>query len=216
MKIHDKYLRSIMNSKLFKGCESSDVLSMLSKKGVSFISFKAGEYIMRAQSDQHLFGILLKGNAVVERKSEDGLMHMSRLSPCDLFGAASVFSDETRYVVDIRCISDCRVISITEDQLVEWFQENAAVMKNYLRYLNNRIRFLNRRLDALSKNNVSSKLMSHFITEATDGVYLVNSYTELSEMLCLSRATMYRALDSLCVEGKIARDGKKIILLEEK
>ena len=58
--------------------------------------------------------------------------------------------------------------------------------------------------------------MSHFITEATDGVYLVNSYTELSEMLCLSRATMYRALDSLCVEGKIARDGKKIILLEEK
>ena len=36
-----------MNSKLFKGCESSDVLSMLSKKGVSFISFKAGEYIMQ-------------------------------------------------------------------------------------------------------------------------------------------------------------------------
>lgn len=204
-----------MKSKLFNGCESSDILAMLSKEGVSFVSYKAGEYIMRAQSNQHLFGILLKGNAVVERKSEDGLMHMSRLSSCDLFGAASVFSDETYYVVDIRCISDCKVISITEDQLIEWFQENASVMKNYLRYLNSRIRFLNHRLDALSKNNVSSKLMSHFITESKNGVYLVNSYTELSEMLCLSRATMYRALDSLCEEGKIARDGKKITLLEE-
>ena len=204
-----------MKSKLFNGCESSDILAMLSKEGVSFVSYKAGEYIMRAQSNQHLFGILLKGNAVVERKSEDGLMHMSRLSSCDLFGAASVFSDETYYVVDIRCISDCKVISITEDQLIEWFQENASVMKNYLRYLNSRIRFLNHRLDALSKNNVSSKLMSHFITESKNGVYLVNSYTELSEMPCLSRATMYRALDSLCEEGKIARDGKKITLLEE-
>ena len=54
-----------------------------------------------------------------------------------------------------------------------------------------------------------------FGPEAKKGVYTVKNYTKLSEMLCLSRATLYRALDALESSGKIKREGKQIILLEE-
>lgn len=214
MQISERNLKQIMACNLFDGCSHDEVLKMVSMDGIRIKSWKAGECILRADSENHFVGIIIKGSAAVERKSEDGLMHMSRLKCGDLFGAVSIFSDEKSYVVDIRCLCDCRILCVNEEQIIEWFQANAILLRNYLRYLNNRIRFLNRRLDALSKNTVASKLMCHFISESKNGIYEVKSYTELSEMLCLSRATMYRALDQLCDEGKILREGKRILILE--
>ena len=140
---------------------------------------------------------------------------MSRLKQNDLFGAASLFCSDAAYVVDIRCVEPCRILFLQEDELMDLFQSDPCVLRNYLCYLNGRIRFLNQRLDALSKNTVPDKLMSAFVSEATDGTVEVRSYTELAKSLCLSRATLYRALDTLCAEGKILRDGKNIIILEE-
>ena len=57
--------------------------------------------------------------------------------------------------------------------------------------------------------------MTFFLAESADGIVQIKSYTELAEALCLSRATLYRALDSLYADGKILREGKKIILLED-
>ena len=54
-----------------------------------------------------------------------------------------------------------------------------------------------------------------FASESKEGVYYVKNYKKLSEMLCLSRATLYRALDALESSGKIKREGKQITILEE-
>ena len=88
-------------------------------------------------------------------------------------------------------------------------------MKNYLSYLNGRIRFLNKRLDAFSKNTVALRIMTFLTEESVGNVYTVKSYTKLSEALCVSRATLYRALDVLENEHKIKRNGKEIQLTED-
>ena len=197
-------LKRIVSCALFRNISLEEIERLLSESDVSVLTFDAGSYLMRRASTHHRLGILLKGQAVVERKTDGGLMHMSRLRESDLFGAASVFCEDETYVVDIRCVTPCRVVF--------W---NESVLKNYLRYLTTRIRFLNRRLDALSKNSVPGKLMSYFSSESQEGVLTVKSYTELADTRCLSRATLYRAVDTLCAEGRILRDGKKIILMEE-
>ncbi|MDO4853024.1 MAG: Crp/Fnr family transcriptional regulator [Clostridia bacterium] len=211
----EKYLPQLLRSPLFCGCEKESITDWLSREKLHPISFRSGEYLMRRDSDRHMLGILLRGSAAVERKLPDGQMHMSRLIESDLFGAASIFCPQQEYVVDIRCLTDCKALFLTEEELLGWMQENPVLLKNYLCYLNSRIRFLNQRLDALSKSTVPSKLMTFFVNASKDGVYAVKSYTELANTLCLSRATLYRALDSLAGEGKILREGKKIILLEE-
>ncbi len=208
-------LKRIVSCALFRNISLEEIERLLSESDVSVLTFDAGSYLMRRASTHHRLGILLKGQAVVERKTDGGLMHMSRLRESDLFGAASVFCEDETYVVDIRCVTPCRVVFWNEAAILRWCQQNESVLKNYLRYLTTRIRFLNRRLDALSKNSVPGKLMSYFSSESQEGVLTVKSYTELADTLCLSRATLYRALDTLCAEGRILRDGKKIILLEE-
>ena len=142
-------------------------------------------------------------------------MHMSTLKRNDIFGAASLCGKDAAFVTDIRCNEKTRVLIIPEDEMLDLLSENRIVLKNYLCYLNGRIRFLNKRLDALSKNTVAARLMTFFTAEATDRVCTVKSYTKLAESLCVSRATLYRALDTLEEEHKIRRSGKAIQLMEE-
>jgi CRP-like cAMP-binding protein len=106
-------------------------------------------------------------------------------------------------------------LNIPEAEMLNLLSENRTVLRNYLCYLNGRIRFLNKRLDAFSKNSVAARVMTFFAAEANGRIYTVKSFTKLSESLCVSRATLYRALDTLEEEQKIRRNGKEIELMEE-
>lgn len=210
-----KHLASLRSSVLFEGFTEEEIRDLLNRSDYSVATCKSGELLMQKDSSAHVLGIMIKGSACVKRVQGNGQMHMSRLSEGSVFGAASLFSGESEYVVDIRCAADCRTILIREEQLVRWMQEDSRILNNYLRYLTGRIRFLNQRLDALTETSVSARIMTYLTCAAKDGNLSIKSCQELADALCLSRATLYRALDTLSEEGKILRKGKQIILLEE-
>ncbi len=214
-KLQKRYLVSLKSSDLFSDFSPEEVGELLELSEYSVETHSSGELLMQKDSSEHILGIMLRGTAAVKRIQGTGQMHMSRLSEGDLFGAASLFCEESDYVVDIRCTTDCRTVLISEKQLVKWMQDDPRILKNYLRYLTGRIRFLNQRLDALTETSVCSRIMTYLENIARDGDCCIKNCQELAEALCLSRATLYRALDTLCKEGKIIRKGKQIILMEE-
>ena len=190
------------------------IRAWLNRADVTVQEYPANAYLFRKSETSVRFGIILRGTADVLRKSKDGLMHMSTLRKNDLFGAASLFGGES-YVTDIRCNEPVRVLLINETEFLKLLTDNTVILQNYLCYLNSRIRFLNRRLDAFSKNNVSARLFTYLSGEAVDGVYTIQNLTKLSDTLCISRATLYRALETLESSGQIQRSGKQIIITEE-
>ena len=214
--MNQKDIITCMSSPLFRSCSRQKADSLLSDRAITVRATGKGQYLLHRSSDEHTLGILLKGTVIVERTVKGGRMVMSRLHPGDLFGAVSLFSPKTDYVVDIRCLSECRAILVSEDLLFEWLQRDEIILKNYLSYLNGRIRFLNQRLDALTNPSATMRLLSYLADGAENGTITVHSFTELSEILCISRPSLYRAFDKLCREGKLLREGKKIIILEEK
>ena len=211
----ERYARQLLKTNLFNGVPEKAIRAWLSSAEVSVEEYAVGAYLFRRSDTVYRLGILLRGSADVVRTSGDGKMHMSTLHKNDLFGAASLFGGDAEYVTDIRCNETARVLWIGEAEILRLLSENPTVLLNYLRYLNGRIRFLNKRLDALSKNTVSSRLYSYLSDEAVDRVYTVKNITKLSETLCVSRATLYRALETLESSGQIRRDGKQIIISEE-
>lgn len=212
----ERYTKHLCGTVLFKGETEERIRNWISRADVSICEYEAGEYLFRKSDTNDRIGILLRGSAEVNRVSADGLMHMSTLKRNDLFGAASICGkkDES-YVTDIRCKERTRVLIIPEEEMLDLLSDNRTVLRNYLSYLNGRIRFLNKRLDAFSKNSVAARIMSFFASEAKDRVYTVKSFTKLSESLCVSRATLYRALGTLEDEHKIRRNGKEIELMED-
>ena len=210
-----RYARQLSKSILFEGVDENQIRDLLNRSAEFVEEYEAGEYLFRKNDTHDRLGIILRGSADVSRMSEDGMMYMSTLERNDLYGAASLFGGDMGYVTDIRCNEKTRVLVLGEEEMLSLLSENQTVLRNYLRYLNGRIRFLNRRLDAFSKNTVTAKLQVFFASESKEGVYCVKNYKKLSEMLCLSRATLYRALDALESSGKIKREGKQITILEE-
>lgn len=211
----ERYARQLSATVLFRGVPEDRIRLWLIKAKVSVEEYEAGEYLFRKSDTKDRIGILLRGRADVNRESSDGAMHMSTLKRNDLFGAASICGGGGSFVTNIRCRERTRVLIIPEAEMLELLSENRAVMRNYLCYLNGRIRFLNQRLDAFSKNSVAARVMTFFAAEATGRKYTVQSFTKLSESLCVSRATLYRALDTLEEEHKIRRNGKEIELMED-
>lgn len=210
-----RYARQLQDTILFDGVDFYVIRDWLAQDGAEVVICAADELLFACGEKQHKLGIVLRGYATVERKFADGRMHMSELKKNDLYGAASLFGGDEGFVLNIRAQEDCRVLLISEESLLNLFREQEQVLRNYLRYLNTRIRFLNQRLDAFSKNTVAARVYSLLSMDAVNGVCEVHSFTTLSETLCISRATLYRALDTLSADGRILRDGKKIILLEE-
>lgn len=209
-----RYAKQLSGTVLFCGVPEEKIRTWLFTSDVHVCEYENGEYLFTRTDTAERLGILLRGSAEVIRETGDGRMHMSTLKRNDLFGAASLFGDRS-YVTDIRCKDRARALLIGKDALLALLSENRTVLENYLAYLNSRIRFLNRRLDALSQNTVAGRVYIFLSDEAQNGVVRVGSMTTLSEALCVSRATLYRALDALETSGQIRREGKQIIIAEE-
>ena len=211
----ERYTHQLSGTVLFRGVGEDWLRTWLNHADVKISEYEPGTYLFRKNDTSDRIGIVLRGSADVIRASCDGMMHMSTLKRNDIFGAASLCAKNAAYVTDIRCKERTRVLIIPEEEMLNLLSENRTVLRNYLSYLNSRIRFMNKRLDAFSKSTVAARVLTFCTAEAVDRIYTVNSFTKLSESLCISRATLYRALDTLEEEHKIRRNGKEIQLTEE-
>ena len=210
----ERYARQLTKTVLFTDMTERQVRHLLQTSSAFVKEYPTGAFLFSRTDKTPRLCIILRGSADVARISSDGMMHMSTLRKNDLCGAASLFGGKEAFVTDIRCNEPVRALIIPEQDMLVLLSENQTVLKNYLGYLNERIRFLNKRLDAFSKNTVAARLLTFFVNEADQKVYTVKSFTKLSEALCVSRATLYRALDALETSGQIRRNGKQITITE--
>ncbi|MDO4565222.1 MAG: Crp/Fnr family transcriptional regulator [Clostridia bacterium] len=188
----------------------------LQERKAAVLEFNAGERLHGGGVEYRGLGVLLLGTADVMRRSFQGAMFMSRLKKGDLFGAATILAEEGDFAPEIICKSRCRVLFIPEQSWLDWLHGDEALMRNYLRYLNGRLRFLNMRLNALSQNTIENRVLTFLASASVNGAYAVGSFTELAMMLCIGRASLYRALDTLEGQGKLRREGGTIEIIKEK
>ena len=96
-------------------------------------------------------------------------------------------------------------------------QENFSLAENYFCYLTERIHFLTGRIESIASPTVADKLLNYLAQNAQDGaVNVPQGYSRLANALSVSRASLYRVMDELEREGRIARVGKRILLKQGK
>ena len=194
---------------LFGGVSEEAVRALLATPGVRVEHFKKDAVLFDRLSRERALGVILRGSCAVTKDGETGGMPMSVLHEGDLFGAASLFQDSERYVARISAAGSAWVLLISEDALKSMMRENFRVVENYLAYLTARIRFLSDRLDGFLPQSVEERVLRYMQQHAQNGLYEPEwSVSALAEALRVSRTTLYRALDKLTAEGKIARAGK--------
>lgn len=203
-------LSRLQSSPLFKNCSERTVSDALADPDCVIRNFELGELIYQPHQFSRCLGILLAGGIRVTR----GSLVVSVLSPGELFGAAALFADPNEdYALTLTVCDPCRVILLTQDLVSRLMDADTQLRNNYIRYLSGRIRFLSRKISSLVADGVEGRLKQYLLTNLSpDQPRLTCSATELAKRLDISRASLYRAFESLENQKLISRRGRSIIV----
>ena len=132
----------------------------------------------------------------------------------DSFGVAGLFTENDRYVSDIRAVRPCRVLLLSAPALEQLFAADNAAALGYIRFLSGRICFLNQKLDAFTSSSAEGRIVVWLLENMVDSrVVIPRGYSDLSRTLGIGRASLYRCLDGLEAQGALRRQEREIEIL---
>ena len=176
-----------------------------------------GEILLSARENPVGLAILLDGSAQILSGDEKHPALLRTMGAGDSFGAASLFSGEKGYRTCVRALEDCRILYLPAVLVEEICLHEPMAARNYIVFLSGRISFLNRKITAYTAGSALERLVLYLLhlPLASDGSWELDiSYAQLSEQLGVGRASLYRAMDSLCAQGLIRREKKKVTPLQ--
>ena len=192
----------------FRGADEALLRRVLALPGVTAEAFPAGEAVYQPHQFRRCLGFLLAGQVQVTNAA----LSVSVLEAGELFGAAALYNDLPDYATTLTARTNCRILFLPQEDVDRLLGEESLLRQNYLRYLSGRIRFLSGRLVALAQTGAEGKLARYLLSSGAPSVHA--PATDLAKRLGLSRASLYRAFESLETEGLIRREGKTVFVLD--
>ena len=185
------------------------------KNSTVVTAYDEGELILSPSdraSDRGI-GIIRTGSASVYSGDSSRRVLMRFLSVGGIYGVAALFAaaaPPTRIVAG----GDCTVLKLPREAVRAMLHEDAALLDNYLEFMSGRVLFLNRKIACVTGGSAERRLAVHLLSlsdglpRESDGsvrITLASNYTELSHLIDVGIASLYRALDSLEASGAIKR-----------
>ena len=219
--INEEEKKLITQSFLFKDVPAEIINEALLSDECEVHVFDKNESVYSKEKFSKSIGLVLKGSLSVQKNSKNHCLSMNRISCGNFFGAAAVFCDNEDYVTLLKAVEKTKAVFFTENLLRELMQKSFEAAENYIRFLTGRIRFLNDKIDHLGAGGTERMLGRYLlnnsaVTENGCITHLPCSFSELSQLLGIGRASLYRSLDALENEGIIKRNGKNIELINIK
>ncbi|MBE6554818.1 MAG: Crp/Fnr family transcriptional regulator [Ruminococcaceae bacterium] len=193
------------------------LLSPLCEEELSLLSDSEDCLLVTAERGELHVGralcILTDGSAQILSSDPDRNVVLRTLTPPDMFGAASLFSDKgelSRIITD----TGATLLVLSEGIMRTLLERDRALMYRYLSFLAGRVEFLNRKIRCFTAGSAERRLALWLAGEQKEHFCLPGSLTTLADMLNVGRASLYRAFDRLSAEGLIEKNGREIIVTD--
>ena len=198
----------LKNTRIFKDADEKVLASVLNTYGKS-VSYSKNDIVFSKETYSPVICIIIKGEARVSK----GETVISHLKDGEIFGAAFLYNQSYEFENTVTALTPLKVVIIEKSGIDELIKCDSSISFNYISYLSERIGFLNSKIEGYTKPSAEEKLMLYLKKNAdmNNGKCEISvSMTELSHVLQISRASLYRVIENLEQQGKIYRDGKKI------
>ena len=188
------------------------------------VVYQNNETIMEYAHSMKKIGLILEGQAVLYCCDEDGNQYMlDDLKKDSVFGEPFLLPEDSQhYYVCSR--GKTRVLFIDYEHVIKRCENackfHSQLVSNLLQMIALRASQQASRIYVLSRNSTRKKIMAYLNSIAAEkqsnSFTLPMSYTTLAEYLSVDRSAMMRELKNLADEGIIAREGKKLWILNAK
>ena len=155
--------------------------------------------------------LIVSGSVLVFRKGNGQPVLLQRLEKGKVFGAATLFGNESEDVTMLRSDGSASVFFLPIALITELIRENSDFALSYISFLSGKIRFLNRRMSELSAPSVNQKLAAFLLREENG---IAQTKVKLAAALGIGRASLYRSLDELSAMGLISVEGKSVTVID--
>lgn len=219
MKLSNNDKETIMRTVLFHGIAESVLEKMVSGSECEIVNYEKDRLIYSRNSFRRCLGIILDGTVRVLKENADGhYIIINTLGAGSIFGAAALYNDEKEYATELRVVEPCRIIFFTQRLISRGIERDHRLAENYIRYLSERILFLNRKIGFLTAGTAEQRLASFLADNLSESNFteLPLSMTQLASELNISRASLYRAVDSLVEGGAVQKEGKKYRVVDKR
>lgn len=208
----------IMRTELFRGTAEGSLQRILNVSGYELGQYRKDDIIYSPTDFKSSLGIILEGSLRVTKENADGKeIVMSTLYRGNMFGAAALFNGEHEYQTKITAVEDSRIIFFSQRIIMRLIEREPKIAENYIRYLSERIVFLNKKIYFLTSGTAEQRLSSFLLNNLSKHDYskLPMSMTDIASSLNISRASLYRALDTIVDSGAIEKNGKQMRIADE-
>ncbi|MGH4117611.1 Crp/Fnr family transcriptional regulator [Clostridium sp.] len=216
MSISSLEIDSVFKSYLFSGTNRA-ILERIILDTASISEYKKNYTIYDRDNYFNGLGVIINGSAIVTKGNHSDLV-LKVLNKGDVFGVATIFSRKNIYVSKISSLNNCKILFIDENVIEKMFQLDFMLVKNYISFLTDKIYFLNSKIDGFTVDTAEEKLsmfLRNNVCMTREGQYEVDvkiGFTELSKVLNISRASLYRIICGLEEKGIIKKEGKQIFI----
>ena len=211
--ICEKDWKRILKNSLFGSCDRELLCRYAEDGGCEVRDFADGEVILSPSSEMRAAGLLLEGRAVITTADASRERLLRYLGKNEPFGIANLFGNQP-FVSRIVSEGRSRVFFLTEDTARRLLEEDHAFLYAYLDFLSGRIRYLNRKIGYLTAGSSERRLALYLASFEQDAITLSESLSDLSDLLDVGRASLYRAFDRLSADGFLKKDGRFIQLID--
>lgn len=201
---------------LFTNKTKEELQNLITKIEYKLINIVKNEYIFNSLTSTKFIGIVLSGKVNVERILPYGkLILMYTKKSGDMFGEVAVFSDANHYPCNVVAKEDSSILLISKDEFFKLLTLDNIILDNFLKIISNKAFQLNSRVEALSfvstKQKVAFSLLNDFHIEKNLLIKLPFSKKMWANNLNISRASLYKTLDELCVDSIISINKANLI-----
>ncbi len=203
----------LKNTQIFKDCNISLLQEVLEDFSL-IATYPKGKTVFSEENYSPVLCLIIKGEARVNK----GDTVISHLKEGEIYGGAFLYNPTFKFLNTVTAVSPLKVVIIEKSGVDKLIRLDSTVSFNYIAYLSERVSFLNSKIEGYIKPSAEEKLLLFLRKncDENDGKCEISvSMTELSRVLHISRASLYRVIETLEKQGKICRDGKKIYLQKE-
>lgn len=209
------FIRNVLyETDLFRNTDKKLAEKIIDEKdSVSFA--QKGKTIYTPEKFSRSLGIVIDGTCRAKNICGNKSVLLNEFHSGDIFGAAALFTDDDCYVSEIVATTDCTIVFVSQETAETLIESDSVFAKNYITFLTEKIRFLNRKINRFTAKTPEDRLLEYLKVQpvAEDGhIILSTDMRSLANILGISRASLYRALDTLHSENKITKNGTYIYL----
>ena len=156
----------IKNTPLFRGLDAKGLKNIFKKIDYKIINYNKGETVFTEFDFKSSMGIVLNGVVEVQKLHYSGkAIILNRIAEGEILGISALFNNKDYYPVRIIAKSNCKILFISEDDLLKIFQKDLTILRRYLSFISDRIYFLNKRIESFTYESVRERILCFFEIE---------------------------------------------------